>query len=75
MPKDVTIGEAKTYFSKIIRRAEAGEEIIVRRGLEPVARIVPLEKTAGAHGFGSLKGKIKIGKDFDAPLEDLAPYE
>lgn len=24
--------------------------------------------------FGSLKGKIKMSKDFDEPLEDFAPY-
>jgi prevent-host-death family protein len=75
MAKDVTIGEAKAQFSSLVRRAEAGEEIVVRRGREPVARIVPLKQAAGAGGFGSLKGLVKIGKDFDEPLEDLSAYE
>jgi prevent-host-death family protein len=75
MSKTVGIGEAKTNFSNLIRRAEAGEEIVVRRGQEPVARIVPLKKSAGVHGFGSMKGEVRIGPDFDEPLEDFAEYE
>ena len=74
MAETVTIHEAKTQFSKLVRRAEAGEEIVVRRGREPVARIVPLEKRGGVRGFGSMKCEIRIGKDFDEPLEDFAEY-
>jgi prevent-host-death family protein len=74
MARNVTIGEAKTNFSKLVRRAEAGEEIVVRRGSEPVARIVPLLQHRGVHGFGSMKGEIRIGKDFDEPLEDFQDY-
>ncbi len=66
MSETVTIHEAKTNFSKLVRRAEAGEEIVVRRGREPVARIVPLEKRGGGvTGRGSLKGEIHIAPDFD----------
>jgi prevent-host-death family protein len=71
----VNIHEAKTQFSKLVRRAEAGEEIVVRRGREPVARIAPLEKRGGVRGFGSMKGEIRIGSDFDEPLEEFAEYE
>ena len=71
MAKTVGIGEAKTNLSKLVRRAEAGEEIVVRRGREPVARIVPLKKRGGVRGFGSIKGEIRIGKDFDEPLRGL----
>jgi prevent-host-death family protein len=64
MPETVTIHEAKTQFSKLVRRAEAGEEIVVRRGREPVARIAPLEKRrGGVTGRGSLKGEIWIASD------------
>ncbi|MBS1879703.1 MAG: type II toxin-antitoxin system Phd/YefM family antitoxin [Actinobacteria bacterium] len=74
MSRSVGIGEAKTNFSELVRRAEAGEEIVVRRGREPVARIVPVRRS-GVTGFGSMKGEIRIGRDFDAPLEDFAEYE
>lgn len=74
MAQNVTIGEAKTNFSKLVRRAEAGEEIVVRRGSEPVARIVPLKRRGGVTGRGSMKGEVRIGKDFEEPLEEFAEY-
>ncbi|MEX2447889.1 MAG: type II toxin-antitoxin system prevent-host-death family antitoxin [Solirubrobacterales bacterium] len=76
MTASVNIHEAKTQFSKLVRRAEAGEEIVVRRGPEPVARIAPLQRMGGGvRGRGSMKGEIWIGPDFDEPLEDFAGYE
>lgn len=63
MAKTVGIGEAKTQFSKLVRRAEAGEEIVVRRGREPVARIAPLPKRGGVRGFGAMKGEIRMVSD------------
>lgn len=60
----MTIHEAKTHFSKLVRRAEAGEEIVVRRGNDPVARIAPLErKHSGVTGRGSMKGEIWMVSD------------
>ncbi len=38
-----TIHQAKTNLSKLIARAEAGEDIVILRGKEPVARLAPLE--------------------------------
>ncbi len=64
MATSVNIHEAKTQFSKLVRRAEAGEEIVVRRGRDPVARIAPLEKKrGGVTGRGSMKGEIWMVSD------------
>ncbi|AZU02584.1 prevent-host-death family protein [Glycocaulis alkaliphilus] len=38
--KYVTIHEAKTQLSRLIREVEAGGEIVIRRGKEPVARLI-----------------------------------
>jgi prevent-host-death family protein len=38
----VTIHKAKTELSKLLARVEAGEEIIIARGDEPIAKLVPL---------------------------------
>ena len=35
----VTIREAKAYLSRLIARAEAGEEIVIARGKDPVVRL------------------------------------
>ena len=43
----VTIHQAKTQLSKLIARAEAGEEIVIARGKEPVVKLTPVgEKSA-----------------------------
>jgi antitoxin (DNA-binding transcriptional repressor) of toxin-antitoxin stability system len=35
----VKIGEAKTHLSKLLGKVEAGEEVIISRGEEPIARL------------------------------------
>ena len=37
------IHEAKTMFSKLLARVEKGEEFIVCRGDQPLAKLVPLK--------------------------------
>jgi prevent-host-death family protein len=37
-----TVHDAKTNLSKLIERAEAGEEVIIARGDKPAVRLVPL---------------------------------
>jgi prevent-host-death family protein len=67
----VNIYEAKTQFSRMIERVEAGEEIVISRNGRPVARLCPLEPVKrNTVKFGLLKGKIEVPDDFDAPLPD-----
>jgi prevent-host-death family protein len=69
-----TIHQAKTNLSKLIARAEAGEEVVITRGDTPVARLTPFEtKTPLKRRFGMLKGKIPDLPDeffFDPLSED-----
>jgi prevent-host-death family protein len=51
----VTIHEAKTQLSKLIARAEAGEEIVIARGREPVVRLQPVEAPKMRRKAGVLK--------------------
>ena len=37
----VTIHQAKTHLSRLLHQVEQGEEILVCRGKQPVARIIP----------------------------------
>lgn len=37
---EVTVQEAKTHLSQLLRRVEAGEEVVIGRGREPVAMLV-----------------------------------
>ena len=42
----VKIAQAKAQFSRLVKRAQVGEEIIILHGNEPVARLAPLEPRA-----------------------------
>jgi antitoxin (DNA-binding transcriptional repressor) of toxin-antitoxin stability system len=65
--------EAKSNLSKLVERVERGEEIVITRRGEPVARLVP-ERQGG--GFVSLAGawrdRVRIAGDFDELPDDLA---
>ena len=52
----VTIHQAKTQLSKLIARAEAGEEIVIARGKEPVVRLARVEASPKKRKAGALKG-------------------
>ena len=73
----VTIHKAKSTLSRLIKKASAGEEIIIARGDKPVARLISVGVTKGKRQPGSLKGKLHVGPEFFAPLpaEELAGWE
>ena len=62
----VNVHEAKTNLSRLLERVEDGEEVIIARNGQPVARLVPMP--ARSRRPGSLRGKIVMRRDFDAPL-------
>jgi prevent-host-death family protein len=64
----VNIHQAKTHLSRLVERAEAGEEIVIARSGRPVARLVPYARPEQRRNFGRMHGLIRISDDFDAPL-------
>lgn len=68
----VTIHEAKTNLSKLIARAEAGEEIVISRGKEPAVRLTPIAAKSHRRIPGRLKGLISPPPDsfFFDPLPE-----
>jgi prevent-host-death family protein len=70
----VSIHDAKTHFSRLVARAEAGEEIVVRRGSKPVAKLVGYAAPAAARKPGRLRGRIVLAEDFGATPPDFAGY-
>ena len=72
----VNVHEAKTHLSRLLAQVEAGEEVIIARNGNPVARLVSCKKL-GKRQFGSMKGLIKIDDRFFEPLseEELAAWE
>ena len=74
----VTVHEAKTNLSKLIARAEAGEEIVIARGKQPVVRLEPVAERPVRRTPGLLKGQLRIPDSFffdPLPEEELALWE
>jgi prevent-host-death family protein len=71
------IHDAKTQFSKLVDAAAKGEEVIIAKAGVPTARLVPFAQPKPIRRFGTMKGKIWIADDFDAPMPDdvLADFE
>lgn len=77
----ITLHAAKTNLSKLVKRAAAGEEIIIACGKVPMAKLVPLTppvfdaEAAKARGYGIWKDKISFPDSFffdPLPDEELA---
>jgi len=73
----VTIHTAKTTLSQLLARVEAGEEIILARGKDPIAKLVPFRPPATKRRFGAMRGLISVGPEFFEPLseQELAAWE
>lgn len=74
----VSIHAAKTNLSKLIERAQAGEEVLISRGDQPVARLVPVAAPRYPKGrkFGAMAGILPPLSDLgDLPDEELEAWE
>jgi prevent-host-death family protein len=71
-----TVHQAKTHFSRLLKEAEAGQEVVVMRGKKPVAKLVPInEASAEKSGpnyrlIGAYAGQISWDEDAFDPMTD-----
>ncbi|MBN2416814.1 type II toxin-antitoxin system Phd/YefM family antitoxin [bacterium] len=70
----VTVHEAKTHLSKLIKMAENGEEIIIARGKTPVVKMTLIETLKPKRRLGSAKGRVTISSDFSDTPADFREY-
>lgn len=72
----VNVHEAKTQLSRLLAQAEAGEDVVIARRGEPVARLVAC-KPKGRRQPDVLKGKVVVPDSFFEPLpeEELRRWE
>ena len=66
----VNVHDAKTHFSRLLARVEAGERIVIARAGRPVAVLTPVEQRPERKPGHD---RILIHDDFDAPLEEFDP--
>ncbi len=71
----VGMHEAKSQLSRLVELARGGEEIVIQRSGQPVARLVAMERRRPvAEAFGVLSGEIVLADDFDEVPPELAEH-
>ena len=69
------IAEAKADFSRLVKRAMLGEEIIIAKHNKAVLKLVPLDRPKQPRKPGSGKGQILyVAPDFDATPKGFEEY-
>jgi prevent-host-death family protein len=66
----VTIHTAKTTLSQLLARVEAGEEIVIARGKDPIAKLSPYQPTKSKRQFGKYRGVASLDDSFFDPLPE-----
>jgi len=65
----VTVHEAKTHLSRILHAVEAGEEVLVCRGKQLVAKVIPVTPVVKKHPPVGMPTSV----GFEIPADAFAP--
>ncbi|MBU6279408.1 MAG: type II toxin-antitoxin system prevent-host-death family antitoxin [Actinomycetales bacterium] len=72
MTRLVTIIEANARLPELLSEVEAGEDVVITRNGQAVARLIKIADRCGVRpGYGSLQGKLWFAPDFDDPLPEF----
>ena len=66
----VSVHEAKTHLSRLLKQVEAGEEVVIMRNKEPIARIVREGPPKKKKLLGAFEGKFELSEAFFEPLSE-----
>jgi prevent-host-death family protein len=69
----ISVEQASGKLGDLVDAAADGEEVVLVHG-DRVARLVAVDGAGKRPRFGSAKGLITIGDDFDEPLDDFREY-
>ncbi|MCP9489419.1 MAG: type II toxin-antitoxin system prevent-host-death family antitoxin [Solirubrobacteraceae bacterium MAG38_C4-C5] len=70
---EIGMHEAKTTLSQLVERARAGEDVVITRHGEPVARLVPASEPSSLGTVrGAWRGRVHMADDFDELPDDIA---
>lgn len=67
MSEQVNTHEAKTRLSSLLAAVERGEEVVIARNNQPIAKLVPVD--IAYRSFGTMD--FEVPEDFDAALPEL----
>jgi prevent-host-death family protein len=60
----ITVESAQKDLSRLIDQVQAGEEIVITKGSEPVARLIAVTQSRKPRLPGRLKGKLDLPDSF-----------
>ncbi|MGI4977088.1 MAG: type II toxin-antitoxin system Phd/YefM family antitoxin [Janthinobacterium lividum] len=68
----INLDAAETQLARLVAEAAAGNEIVITRAGQPVARLVPFAspQQKPRRVLGALRATLHVPPDFDAPLPD-----
>lgn len=70
----VNIAQAKANFSRLVRKAMSGEEVVIARDNRPLLKLVPFATRDQKRVPGSARGQVWMAADFDRTPPDFADY-
>ena len=70
----VNIAEAKARFSELVKKAMAGEDVVIAKDNRPLLRLVRLGRASQPRRPGTAKGQVRMADDFDATPTDFEDY-
>ncbi len=70
----VNMHDAKSSLSRLVKRAAAGEEILIANHGKPIAMLSRIPASRKKIPWNIFKGRMKMADDFDAPLEVFKDY-
>jgi antitoxin (DNA-binding transcriptional repressor) of toxin-antitoxin stability system len=70
----VNMHDAKSSLSRLVKRAAAGEDIVIAKNGKPVARLTRLPGRPSKTLIGAFAGKIHMAEDFDSTPSEFEPY-
>ena len=76
--QSIGLFEAKTHFSELVARAEAGDEVIITRHNKPVAKLVPMSEVSPqqlARRRKAVSGMQAIGAEVAARGKPISQQE
>ncbi len=70
----IDLADASPQLRELVEEAARTGEVVLMRGGEAIAKIVPLHRTRAPRKPGSARGMIHMAEDFDATPEDFREY-
>jgi antitoxin (DNA-binding transcriptional repressor) of toxin-antitoxin stability system len=71
----VELENAKGQLPELVEQTLRGEEVVITKDDQPLVKLVAVTAPKRQRQFGSAKGLLTIGADFDAPVPEFVEYQ